>query len=69
MKPNDMYETAELFSDDDFKTYLKYGWILLDVKKGDDSCPTIFVVGKVKKENNTLAENKTEILGGKENER
>jgi len=50
MKPNDMYETAELFSDDDFKTYLKYGWILLDVKKGDDSCPTIFVVGRIKKE-------------------
>jgi len=50
MKPNDTYETAELFSDADFKIYLNYGWILLDVKKGDDSCPTIFVVGKVKKE-------------------
>lgn len=50
MKPNDMYEIAELFSDADFKIYLEYGWILLDVKKGDDSCPTIYVVGKVKKE-------------------
>ena len=50
MKPNDKYETAELFSVDDFKTYLNYGWILLDVKAGDDSCPTIFVVGKVKEE-------------------
>jgi hypothetical protein len=64
MKPNDTYETAELFSDADFKIYLKYGWILLDVKKGDDSCPVIYVVGKVKKENNTLTENNTEILGG-----
>ena len=50
MKPNDTYETAELFSTADFEIYLKYGWILLDVKAGDDSCPVIFVVGKVKKE-------------------
>ena len=28
----------------------KYGWILLDVKTGNDSCPSIFVMGKVKKE-------------------
>lgn len=48
MKPNDKYETAELFSVADFELYLKYGWILLDVKAGDDSCPTIFVVGKEK---------------------
>jgi len=60
MKPNDTYETAELFSAADFEIYLKYGWILLDVKAGDDSCPVIFVVGRVKK---------TEISGGKENER
>ena len=52
MKPNDTYETAELFSAADFEIYLKYGWILLDVKAGDDSCPTIFVMGKVKEENN-----------------
>jgi len=52
MKPNDIYETAELFSVADFKIYLEHGWILLDVKKGDDSCPTIFVVGHVKEENN-----------------
>lgn len=26
MKPNDPYETAELFTQDDFKTYLKCGW-------------------------------------------
>jgi hypothetical protein len=50
MKPNDMYETAELFSAADFKTYLKYGWTLLDVKAGDDSCPVIYLVGKVKEE-------------------
>jgi len=50
MKPNDIYETAESFSVTDFKIYLKYGWILLDVKKGDDSCPTIFVMIRVKKE-------------------
>jgi len=50
MKPNDMYETAELFSAADFEIYINYGWILLDVKKGDDSCPVIFVMGRVKKE-------------------
>ena len=50
MKPDDMYETAELFTAADFQIYLKHGWILLDIKKGDDSCPVIFLVGKVKKE-------------------
>jgi hypothetical protein len=50
MKPNDMYETAELFSASDFEIYLNYGWTLLDVKAGDDSCPTIFVVGREKEE-------------------
>jgi hypothetical protein len=50
MKPNDIYETAELFSVTDFEIYLKYGWTLLEVKRGDDSCPVIFLVGKVKKE-------------------
>ena len=50
MKPNDLYETVELFSVDDFKTYLNYGWTLLDVKAGDDAYPVIYVVGKVKEE-------------------
>jgi hypothetical protein len=60
MKPNDIYETAELFSVTDFEIYLKYGWTLLEVKRGDDSCPVIFLMGRVKE---------TEISGGKENER
>ena len=50
MNQNDIYETAELFSAADVEIYLKYGWTLLDIKKGDDSYPTIFVMGKVKKE-------------------
>ncbi len=50
MKQNDIYETAELFSADVVEIYLKYGWILLDVKNGNDDCPSIFVMGKVKKE-------------------
>jgi len=50
MNPNDIYETAELFSASDVEIYLKYGWILLDVKTGNDSCPSIFLMGKVKKE-------------------
>ncbi len=50
MKQNDIYETAELFSAADVEIYLKYGWILLDVKTGTDSCPSIFLMGKVKKE-------------------
>ena len=54
MKPNDKYETAELFSAADFEIYIKYGWILLDVKKGDDSCPVIYLVGKVKEEDQTM---------------
>lgn len=60
MKPNDTYETAELFSVTDFEIYLKYGWILLNVKRDDDSCPVIYLVGKVKK---------TEISGENNNER
>ena len=55
MNQNDIYETAELFSAADFEIYLKYGWTLLDVKRGDDSCPTIFVVRKVK---NAVTQNK-----------
>ena len=54
MKPNDIYETAELFSAADFEIYLKYSWTLLDVKKGDDSCPVIFLMGRVKKEEQTM---------------
>jgi hypothetical protein len=50
MKQNDIYETAELSSAADFETYLKYGWTLLDIKAGDDSCPVIFVVEKLKEE-------------------
>lgn len=50
MELDDIYETAELYSVADFETYLKYGWILLDLKKGDDAYPVIFLVGKVKKE-------------------
>lgn len=53
MKPDDTYETAELFSDADFQIYLKHGWILLDIKKGDDAYPVIFLVGKLKKEDKT----------------
>ena len=53
MKPNDPYETAELFTQDDFKTYLQYGWTLLDIKAGNDSCPVIYVVKKdINLENN-----------------
>ena len=50
MNLDDMYETAELYSATDFQIYLKHGWILLDIKKGDDACPVIFLVGKLKKE-------------------
>ena len=50
MKQNDIYEIAELFSASDVEIYLKYGWILLDVKSGNDSCPVIFIMGKAKKE-------------------
>jgi len=50
MKPNDICETVKLFSASDVEIYLKYGWTLLDVKKGDDSCPVIFIMKKAKKE-------------------
>ena len=46
MKPNDPYETAELFTQDDFKTYLQYGWTLLDIKAGNNAYPVIYVVRK-----------------------
>ena len=53
MKPNDPYETAELFTQDDFKTYLECGWTLLDIKAGDDAYPVIYVVKKeINSENN-----------------
>ena len=59
MKPNDPYETAELFTQDDFKTYLQYGWTLLDIKAGNDSCPVIYVVKKdINSESNEKGENK-----------
>jgi len=60
MKPNDTYLTAELFTVADFELYIKSGWILLDIKAGNDSYPVIYVVKK---------EKKTEISGGKDNER
>jgi hypothetical protein len=59
MKPNyDIYEAAELFSAKDVELYLKYDWVLLDVKDrpfnprdmDDTSCPVIYVVGRVKKD-------------------
>jgi hypothetical protein len=50
MEQNDIYETAKLFSAADVEIYLKYGWILLDVKTDDDSFPVIFLMGRVKKE-------------------
>ena len=46
MKPNDPYETAELFTQYDFKTYLKCGWTLLDIRAGDGAYPVIYVVKK-----------------------
>jgi len=46
MKTNDSYETAELFTQDDFKTYLQYGWTLLDIKAGNNAYPVIYVVRK-----------------------
>ena len=46
MKPNDPYETAELFTQDDFKTYLQHGWTLLDIKSGDGAYPVIYVMKK-----------------------
>ena len=53
MKPNDPYETAELFTHDDFQTYLKYGWTLLDIRAGNGAYPVIYVVKKdINLENN-----------------
>jgi len=46
MKPNDPYETAELFTQDDFKTYLQYGWTLLDIRVGEGAYPVIYVMKK-----------------------
>jgi hypothetical protein len=59
MKENEnICETAELFTAQDFETYLKYGWTLLDVKDrpfdkrdmDDTSCPVIYVVGRIKQD-------------------
>ena len=59
MKENDdINEIAELYTAQDFQTYLRYGWTLLDDidKKFDPrdmdntSCPVIYVVGRVKKD-------------------
>ena len=59
MKPNDPYETAELFTQDDFKTYLQYGWTLLDIRAGNDAFSVIYVVKKdINSENNEKGENK-----------
>jgi len=53
MKPNDPYETAELFTHDDFQTYLQYGWTLLDIRAGNGAYPVIYVVKKdINLENN-----------------
>jgi len=58
MKPNDPYETAELFTHDDFKTYLKCGWTLLDIRAGNDAYPVIYVVKKdINSENNKKEKN------------
>jgi len=60
MKPNDPYETAELFTQDDFKTYLQYGWTLLDIRAGDGAYPVIYVVKKdINSENNEKEKNKS----------
>lgn len=50
MKPDDKREIAKLFSGADVEIYLKYGWTLLDVQKGDKSCPTIYLMERVKNE-------------------
>ncbi len=53
MKPNDPYETAELFTHDDFQTYLQYGWTLLDIRVGEGTYPVIYVMKKdINLENN-----------------
>lgn len=59
MKPNDPYETAELFTHDDFQTYLQYGWTLLDIRVGNDAYPVVYVVKKeMNLENNEKEKNK-----------
>ncbi|MBP7509032.1 MAG: hypothetical protein KA807_14560 [Prolixibacteraceae bacterium] len=59
MKPNDPYETAELFTQDDFKTYLQYGWTLLDIRAGDGAYPVIYVMKKdINSENNENRKNR-----------
>mgnify|MGYP001248755233 FL=1 len=59
MKPNDPYQTAELFTQDDFKTYLKYGWTLLDIRAGDGAYPVIYLMKKeMNSENNEKGKNK-----------
>jgi hypothetical protein len=50
MKQNDIYETAKLFSAKDVAIYIKNNWILLDVKMDDASCPVVFLMGRVKQE-------------------
>lgn len=58
---NNISETAELFTAQDFETYLKYGWVLLDVKDrpfdkrdmDNTSYPVIYLVGRVKKDKST----------------
>ena len=58
MKPNDPYETAELFTQDDFKTYLKCGWTLLDIRAGNDAYPVIYLVkNDINSENNKKEKN------------
>lgn len=56
MKPNDTYQTAELFTLEDFNTYLKCGWILLDVKAGNDAYPVIYLMAKGKKDTSGVKE-------------
>ncbi|OQC18394.1 MAG: hypothetical protein BWX72_00045 [Firmicutes bacterium ADurb.Bin080] len=59
MKPNDPYQTAELFTQDDFKTYLQCGWTLLDIRAGNDAYPVIYLVKKeMNSENNEKDKNK-----------
>lgn len=59
MKENyDIHETVELCCGQDVQFYIKSGWVLLEVKDrawnkmdmDDDSCPVIFIMGRVKKD-------------------
>lgn len=59
MKENDnITEIAELFTAQDFQTYLQYGWTLLDIRDrkfdprdmDNTSCPVIFLMGRVKED-------------------